>query len=1005
MRVCQKCAHPLKEGASFCSHCGSEYQPPQDMFAPIEKPTNEICTRCGAKRRDGAKFCPKCGLDYHNTNHQPTLFVQKSPKTVKKRFVYAAIAAVLALSVTVYFMNAELFVPRGSLGAFSQSKSGSKAFKITPAKGLTISAPANALDKDRKFTAQRLTKEEIMRAENHIRKLPGIIPLDGYEVDAGLDPKKMFPGQINLSVDLKEMGISPNLYRYLTAVRIGSDGYTEILENKVSENQLEIKSRKNSVTLICLLVVLGGVSGVGANHLNNEVSEEFLTGFPQYKNRNIAFSFNLNGYTFFWPDDLPPSDPDAVNELKASLNNVIKKHGFTSMEDFQKELYDFRTSVDMNEKVMAVLTDSDYVAIDEKLKDRDFVFNKVYPVKVRKAVYTVYLADSYLFDNENRGFRKQPSTYIGLLDDWPYQKDWAGISFNPKIGSPYVHVNLNSLPDSQGEIKSLTGDERSRFEDALLTITHEIFHVSQAQYVTYDAHSYLWLWEASADLLQYEAAKYFETQGQIAKAEIPLEALKNIFLLKYTMSKADDSLIQNQGYGSALFLKQLRDKYYAGKENDFIKTVLENFSSITSSTDGLTLMKNLTCGNDKTFGEEFEAFVTQNVNELIDSSKPNIILNRAKPIVSLDMPSGYFSSYLTSFVFEDPDNNRLFLRFDKDAVTRANKRYSRFVIPKTATSFDGGEIMLSSLELKEGFYDYMVSAHNIGRSPSGKNATFLLQTINGFLSEESNKVPMDIQAFLLTKPEKPSAEVGEDKITLKLPTQTALEQPGQNGKRIVDSYIAHLVDAEGASVVFEIPVDYNSFEIPLKDGGKKVDTAMLNNTNTKTVNAFKSANIQIASSPIKDSFEIHLFKATNANSPVFSSASEKLIVGSSALTLIELAGTWAKGGLTIRQNQSSEKEVDDLVGSTAGIKVTITAGGSSSGELTMESLDGSTVSCPINVKLVGTTLKGEGSDSYADYTFEAEVKKADKKYQIIGIFTAHNKSANESVIMKFTAEK
>lgn len=46
---CPKCNNPLREGAKFCTSCGTKIQ------------TASLCPKCGATLKEGAKFCTSCG--------------------------------------------------------------------------------------------------------------------------------------------------------------------------------------------------------------------------------------------------------------------------------------------------------------------------------------------------------------------------------------------------------------------------------------------------------------------------------------------------------------------------------------------------------------------------------------------------------------------------------------------------------------------------------------------------------------------------------------------------------------------------------------------------------------------------------------------------------------------------------------------------------------------------------------------------------------------------------
>ena len=83
----------------------------------------------------------------------------------------------------------------------------SKAFKIEPVEGITISAPKNALDKNREF---KLTAVDDKTYEKVVEQLQGqqdVKPLMVFELDAGLKPDAFLPGNYDVEIDLDQIGI------------------------------------------------------------------------------------------------------------------------------------------------------------------------------------------------------------------------------------------------------------------------------------------------------------------------------------------------------------------------------------------------------------------------------------------------------------------------------------------------------------------------------------------------------------------------------------------------------------------------------------------------------------------------------------------------------------------------------------------------------------------------------------------------------------------------------
>lgn len=130
----------------------------------------------------------------------------------------------------------------------------SKAFKIEPVEGITISAPENALDKDREF---KLSPVDDKTYDKVIEQLQGedLKPLAVLELDAGLKPSDCLPGDYEVVFDLDGMGIPRRLQDKVVVYRgAGSDdelGFSKY-NTRVSNGKLTYKSNQNSKLVLGL---------------------------------------------------------------------------------------------------------------------------------------------------------------------------------------------------------------------------------------------------------------------------------------------------------------------------------------------------------------------------------------------------------------------------------------------------------------------------------------------------------------------------------------------------------------------------------------------------------------------------------------------------------------------------------------------------------------------------------------------------------------------------------
>ncbi len=142
----------------------------------------------------------------------------------------AVLSAVLAAAVLITgFWQPGFFLNAKTGGVLSAPYAGnSAAFSAMPLPGFTVSAEENALDRDRTFEVTEAPEDTFAEVSQAIGD--GGLLLELYEVDAGLDEGKSFPGTFSMTYDLAELDIPEELYDYLNVYRIGDDGaVTELI--------------------------------------------------------------------------------------------------------------------------------------------------------------------------------------------------------------------------------------------------------------------------------------------------------------------------------------------------------------------------------------------------------------------------------------------------------------------------------------------------------------------------------------------------------------------------------------------------------------------------------------------------------------------------------------------------------------------------------------------------------------------------------------------------------
>lgn len=61
IECCEKCGADLKEGALFCTSCGTKAPQPQAEETVVVQVPARVCVTCGMQLTEGALFCSGCG--------------------------------------------------------------------------------------------------------------------------------------------------------------------------------------------------------------------------------------------------------------------------------------------------------------------------------------------------------------------------------------------------------------------------------------------------------------------------------------------------------------------------------------------------------------------------------------------------------------------------------------------------------------------------------------------------------------------------------------------------------------------------------------------------------------------------------------------------------------------------------------------------------------------------------------------------------------------------------
>ena len=208
----------------------------------------------------------------------------------------------------------------------------SKAFEIEPIEGITISAPENALDKDRKFKLTAVddkTYDKVTKAyENTYIK-----PLFVFEFDAGLKPDEHLPGDVDVVWDLDEMGIPRELQDQFVVYRAAGTGKSlEYLRYKtqLDNGKLSFKTNQNSFLLGAILVAakITAVVQIGRRIF------EYSPSFGQKSSIRNFFSSNATSLA------VPIQDPSGDFVIHFRFSDTERSNGYQAFMDNEKAVFD-----------------------------------------------------------------------------------------------------------------------------------------------------------------------------------------------------------------------------------------------------------------------------------------------------------------------------------------------------------------------------------------------------------------------------------------------------------------------------------------------------------------------------------------------------------------------------------------------------------------------------------------------------------------------------------------
>ncbi len=812
MAFCIYCGKQLLPETKYCIYCGAEQLP--KIYYPSQ-PDNVEKTSSKPKIIAIVSLIVVCLL---MGSVSTVLILQHNKEDNNKELVETSDEHVKELSKLLDDSNMLEEIPSALINE-TDYKSGTKAFTIKLADGLTASADENAMDTKREITAKRLSDDEL---QTKIMDYPygSNFVLDGYELHMGLSEEECIPGVLSLEVDLASLEIPEILWPYTSLVRSTDSGAYEQLITNVDKGKLVAQTNKNSIIYVTFGLTLG-------YYVYDDLKDYYLLG----SDKTYFKTTIIPGYEVVWPTDMQVAD---YNEVKGKLNRLDKifnDYGITAENGLAKEIMNkitYRGGEKYRSLVRGcfkqVFEDDEFQSILKELENPEWQQKYFWPYEVQKSIEALKAADQYLYNE--RYFRKPRHVVrIAVLKSWPHEPGTFALTLNPTFASPAIHINASTLPQNKQMFESKPNFYQGGIDELYLTIAHELFHVIQCGYIAKDEDAYLWFWEATAIVLQAEAREYY-LRKKIIKTPIlddPEASYYETFcnslgLFQYwPSSDYTESFNRVQGYTAAHWIMFLRDRYYKKSKDLFLERLIRKFSW---SKDCFIALRDMTSSSDEVMSTDFSLFCArENKNmqarfsQLIEGGKQDT-KGKDKQFYYLVKDNEYCLSESNPYAkiaiqYNPMSVNYKFLSYD---VKNPESDSNVLVIRTGEEAIKADSVIYRIQENKD--TDFKVTGSGLYKVIKGKQkGTACVQEIHSYTNQSSIKnVKSYYDAILMTKPMAPIVELKDNELIIGVAGDTLLYE-----KNIVTGFRISVATPNGSAM--EFITKEKELRIPLTTSG------------------------------------------------------------------------------------------------------------------------------------------------------------------------------------------
>ncbi len=426
----------------------------------------------------------------------------------------------------------------------------SEALDVEPVEGIRITAPANAMDKDREFIITAVDEKTWEEAKKRVEASGEGKMLFCFDLDAGLGPDEHLPGEYTFSMDLKKMGIPPILWDYISVWWCSGDE-RERYTTWIEDGKLVLQSDRNTlmewvigapIVLPIALYVIDETRTEGGllKRFNKRDDVCRLQLKNRYGDFDIYYCYKDTEYA------------DRYEAWKSRVGEFEQRKAY--LEKRADEEYDRQMKERYGEGAIGWLKSwqntyskeaIDRAAILAQLCDQDeklWEIRELYsaPPSVADIGNMLIAANKYL--TENQQLNPQYWTLDVYLVGYNELGATSGLVTDAYIKKRKVVVNYEKMLSARKVY-----EREGKGEAMLLTLTHELFHYRQ--------HKWSFLWgtgidyrtmETTAAYLENSAAVYYLQRGEIRTS--PENLAKTLISGKFDGGSSDFDPAPRENY-------------------------------------------------------------------------------------------------------------------------------------------------------------------------------------------------------------------------------------------------------------------------------------------------------------------------------------------------------------------------------------------------------------------------------------------------------------------------